>query len=223
MTCSPARMLANQRNSLLSTGPKTDEGKAASRANALKHGMTGSGVVIPGEDEGAIDLLAAEFHQDFRPSTAYGSRMLRRAAAMSIRMDRCVSQEEAAIARNVRNAEADFDDARLREIEIAFEWIAAEPATHARRLRSTPEGVDRMIKGWLDLGTDIDHPTGRRWDVMHYRRMENLMGPPARGFPVLRGRGLLRRLPGKTRLPVRRRGPGDGRRGAARIRPVEAA
>ena len=32
-------------------GPKTPEGKARSRMNAMKHGMTASIPVIPGEDD----------------------------------------------------------------------------------------------------------------------------------------------------------------------------
>ena len=33
---------ANRRNAALSTGPKTDEGKAQSRANAMTHSLRGS-------------------------------------------------------------------------------------------------------------------------------------------------------------------------------------
>src|SRR5437763_56198 len=45
MPASEARILANQANARLSTGPKTAEGKEQSRANDLNHGMTGAGVV----------------------------------------------------------------------------------------------------------------------------------------------------------------------------------
>jgi hypothetical protein len=42
---------ANRRNAQLSTGPKTPEGKAAVRLNALKHGLTAENAVIIGEEE----------------------------------------------------------------------------------------------------------------------------------------------------------------------------
>ena len=41
---------ANRENSKNSTGPKTEKGKLASRANALKHGMTASVVALHDED-----------------------------------------------------------------------------------------------------------------------------------------------------------------------------
>lgn len=56
---------ANRRNAQKSTGPRTEEGKRASRLNALKHGLTAQQAVIPGEDpaeyEGLLDRLTAEF------------------------------------------------------------------------------------------------------------------------------------------------------------------
>ena len=44
---------ANRQNSRHSTGPKTAEGKAASRTNATKHGLSGSAVF----DEDELKVL----------------------------------------------------------------------------------------------------------------------------------------------------------------------
>ena len=43
---SSAQAEANRRNAQNSTGPKTQEGKAASRLNALKHGLTAKQLVL---------------------------------------------------------------------------------------------------------------------------------------------------------------------------------
>ncbi len=40
-----AQVAANQRNALLSTGPRTDAGKAAASRNAVKHGLLAAGSV----------------------------------------------------------------------------------------------------------------------------------------------------------------------------------
>ncbi len=55
MPASEARILANQRNAQRSTGPKTPEGKEQSRRNALKHGLTGAGVVLPERDAAEVE------------------------------------------------------------------------------------------------------------------------------------------------------------------------
>jgi hypothetical protein len=46
---------ANRRNALKSTGPKTPEGKNAVRLNALKHGLLSQEILLPGEDEEALN------------------------------------------------------------------------------------------------------------------------------------------------------------------------
>jgi hypothetical protein len=41
---------ANIRNARKSTGPRTPEGKAAVRLNAVKHGLLSKDVLLPGDD-----------------------------------------------------------------------------------------------------------------------------------------------------------------------------
>jgi hypothetical protein len=59
---------ANRRNSQKSTGPRSPEGKAISRFNALKSGVNAKSQVIPGEDASALEALASDYHQQFRPA-----------------------------------------------------------------------------------------------------------------------------------------------------------
>src|SRR5690242_15392380 len=65
----PAQLDANRSNSQLSTGPRTAEGKSASAANSLKHGLYAKSVVIPGEDPADYEQHAAEYRARFIPGT----------------------------------------------------------------------------------------------------------------------------------------------------------
>jgi hypothetical protein len=59
---------ADRRNAQCSTGPKTEEGKAASRLNALRHKVTAQVTILPDEErlaaEGFCSKLAATFNPE---------------------------------------------------------------------------------------------------------------------------------------------------------------
>jgi hypothetical protein len=61
---------ANRRNARKSTGPKTPEGKAVTRLNALQHGLLAQDVLLPGEDEAALQELGESLVADLRPEGA---------------------------------------------------------------------------------------------------------------------------------------------------------
>jgi len=60
---------ANRLNAQKSTGPRSAEGKAAVRFNALKSGIDAQSQAIPGEDPAALALLTAEYHDSYQPAT----------------------------------------------------------------------------------------------------------------------------------------------------------
>ncbi|WP_435006053.1 hypothetical protein P12x_003728 [Tundrisphaera lichenicola] len=184
MPCSPEQLAANRRNALKSSGPKTEEGKARSRANGLKHSLTGQGVVIPPEDAEEVARRSEVLEAEMKPSSELSRILIGRVAALSVRLERSVRQEFAAVAEKVRNARADFDDARRSEVEHMLSWITAEPATYARRLRQSPEGVDAVIRALLDVKADLTDSDDRIWHHGHFERIENLVGRRTTDFPA---------------------------------------
>ena len=66
----PAQINANRANAQKSTGPRSVEGKSASRFNALKHGMDAASIVIPGEDPEVYDSLVAQYLIEYHPQSA---------------------------------------------------------------------------------------------------------------------------------------------------------
>ena len=61
---------ANRLNAQKSTGPRTAEGKAAVRFNAVKLGISANSMVLDDEDPDQLADLAAAYRADCRPSTA---------------------------------------------------------------------------------------------------------------------------------------------------------
>jgi hypothetical protein len=108
MSTSEARKIANQANSLKSTGHLSIRGKEASRANAYKHGMTGAGIVLPNEDAAEIDRRIIALEAELKPSGELGRALVRRVALHSVRMERGASQEAASLSKLIRQAEEDF-------------------------------------------------------------------------------------------------------------------
>lgn len=64
-----AQILTNRQNALRSTGPRSVEGKTASRFNALKTGIQAKSQVIPGEDPVEFEELVAGYHRQFPAAT----------------------------------------------------------------------------------------------------------------------------------------------------------
>ena len=67
MSITPEQLAANRANSQHSTGPTSDEGKAASSQNSLKHGLTGKNVLLPDENKTEFELFCTEVVASLEP------------------------------------------------------------------------------------------------------------------------------------------------------------
>jgi hypothetical protein len=83
-----AQLLANRRNAQKSTGPRTDEGKAAVSQNALRHGLTASRDVISSESQDQFDLYRDQFLAELDPAGPVESMLAERIVALSWRLKR---------------------------------------------------------------------------------------------------------------------------------------
>ena len=64
---SQAQLDANRKNAQLSTGPTSETGKAKSSLNAVKTGLTGRTVLLPGEDAALYEAHVSRFIKHFQP------------------------------------------------------------------------------------------------------------------------------------------------------------
>jgi len=169
-------LVANRLNALKSTGPRTDEGKERCRGNALKHGLTGAGVVLPKEDEEAIEARFSAYEKELGGEGEVGRDLARRAAMMMVRMERASEHEAAMLSRKIRVAEALYDEERKTFVDDVAAGLHETPATVVRRLRAMPEGIDWLIGAWKGVKADLMNPNRDAFHGRHWNRMENLMG-----------------------------------------------
>jgi transposase len=87
---------ANRRNALKSTGPKTPDGKAAVRLNALKHGLRSEEILLWGEDEDALRELGERLRNELQPAGELENLLVDRIIASYWRLRR-VGRVEAGI------------------------------------------------------------------------------------------------------------------------------
>jgi hypothetical protein len=150
MPTSEAKIRANQQNALKSTGPKTPEGKEQSRANAYKHGLTGSGTVLPEREAAEVERRTQSFFAELKIAGDIAEALVRRAATLSVRMERCVEAENARLTERVRQAEADFEPPEGCDLELAkklrFEAgrrAQFDPSKEATLLRQYENAAER--------------------------------------------------------------------------------
>jgi hypothetical protein len=82
------QIAANRRNALLSTGPRTDAGKAISRRNALDHGLRAEALLLDDEDPVDFERLRDDLFNELAPATAYEEQLVHQLVSLIWRLRR---------------------------------------------------------------------------------------------------------------------------------------
>jgi len=105
MTITPAKLRANRRNAQKSTGPKTAAGKAASKLNALKHGVLAQNVIVCGsqfkESPAEFKELCHQFYTSLAPVGPLEQLLVDQIVQASWRLRRARAAEAGEIALSV--------------------------------------------------------------------------------------------------------------------------
>ncbi len=92
---SDRQLAANRANAQKSTGPRTPEGKARSRMNSWKHGITAQVVVLDQESQPAFDRLLQNLRSRFQPADGYELELVDNIAVIHWHMRRLRFMESA--------------------------------------------------------------------------------------------------------------------------------
>ncbi|MGC2658214.1 MAG: hypothetical protein WA324_09695 [Bryobacteraceae bacterium] len=90
----PNQIAANQANAQLSTGPKTEEGKAKSSHNAVRTALTGRTVLLRTDDVDAYQKHVTRFEAEYNPVTDREKELTQNIADTQWRLNRIFSLEQ---------------------------------------------------------------------------------------------------------------------------------
>jgi hypothetical protein len=135
----------NRRNAQKSTGPATDNGKAVSALNAIKHGLTATNAVVVSQIE---DAKAWERHhtatlKSLQPVGYFETILAERIAAQSWRLARAMRDETAMIQTEQETVE---DDLNQRRRLFARGGIGETHPEDIRGRVQAAEAVQRALK-----------------------------------------------------------------------------
>jgi hypothetical protein len=109
---SEKQLAANRANALQSTGPRTAEGRATSRWNALQHGVLARAVIPPAleqyESRHEFSFLLETLHEDLDPRSALEEMLVERIATSYWRLARLLRAEAGVIAERQERREQDM-------------------------------------------------------------------------------------------------------------------
>ncbi len=154
---------ANRANAQKSTGPRTAEGRAAVRQNALKHGLTSMSPVAPGEDPAEFLQFLAGWTQSYLPIGPAEEEVLRTAVVASWRL------------RRIPAIEAGYYEMERPEIEQG----GGQSQSPAARLAFAHYHCSKQIEALSCQEARIQRTFDRS-----LRELERLQALPARGSKI---------------------------------------
>lgn len=175
---------ASRINGAKSRGPITAEGKKASRRNAIKHGLTGTGTVLPEDLRREVEAELAIFEKKHKPRDEYEERLVQQAALATVRWIRLIRAELTRTADRSAAALENWDRDREDRVASLAGLLHDEPAEALRQLRRFSEGCDFLADAWEDLGDQLDRLGS--WDdagAALALRLLGLTGPPTPASP----------------------------------------
>ena len=172
---------ANRRNSALSTNPKTDEGKAQSRANAMTHSLTAV-TLLPPDQKAVRKARYAAWSISLKPEDELQEFQLELAVEASLRIENCQARE---LERKIELAEIASDSGskwetdRKREVAKLGRSLRRNPEMIALQLRSMPAGREWLIDRWKFLLMAVAEGQTSSWRASESNLALDLMGRPA--------------------------------------------
>jgi len=140
---------ANRRNAVNSTGPRTAEGKQASRLNALTHGLRAKEIVIPGlEDPAEFEAILTELYEEWEPEGYTELHLVEQIAVAIWRLRRGNRAELGHIRKQMNDLEARIYS--KTELEIARQRLSIPQGFELQQIQRYEAAIRRDMYKAID-------------------------------------------------------------------------
>jgi hypothetical protein len=150
---------ANQANALHSTGPKTPEGKAVVRLNALRHGLLTRDGVLPGEDTDAFENLLNQVRAELSPVGPIEELLVDRVVNIMWRLRRLAGAETTLVDWRVRVLKVSQLADQVGSYEVTFPVFTpdiTDKAAHTESKEALARAKHERDQDKLLLGRALD-------------------------------------------------------------------
>ena len=165
-----SQLAANQANALLSTGPVTPEGKAASSQNAIRHGLTAKSAMLVGDDPEEYRAHCQLFFDRFAHRDSIEKAVIQDIADIEWKLKRIPAIESAILdsgdvrglttismyARRLRR-DSDVRMATLRKLQAAPAKEEIKNGFVSSPVRPKAKLICGACRTWNEKGPTCDH------------------------------------------------------------------
>ena len=142
-----AQTEANRRNALLSTGPKSLDGKKTSSKNAIRHGLLSENIVLLDEDREEFDRFRDDVASQLAPESRLEGLLAERVIACAWRLRRVYRFESDVFAYHEADEKADLarEEAQIHEVVVGARQgrVVVNQRDHEPLMRKAKEAEQR--------------------------------------------------------------------------------
>jgi hypothetical protein len=142
------KIVANQKNALCSTGPRSVKGKAKSKMNALAHGLRAEALIIPGERAEDWEAHRSGTIASLAPLGTLEAELAERVAILTWRLRRAVAYETAVTASGIARETA---QARGEEEGTSSAWPSTSQKKTYTKVQEELESAKRELASFEEL------------------------------------------------------------------------
>jgi hypothetical protein len=146
----------NRQNAAHSTGPVTDDGRAKSRQNALKHGLRAEVIPLPHEDPETVRIRTRLWNDHYLPKSPAAQHLVNDCVQATLLSDRVHKYHAVALSDQITNALANWEKDREETLEDFIGLLPLRPRDASIGVHATSLGCRWVVAQWERLGAILD-------------------------------------------------------------------